>query len=1090
MAHLSLWLLGSFRVELGGMPVTGFATDKAQALLAYLSVESDRPHLRSALASLLWPGRPQQKALRSLRQALYQVREVIGDRDAADASTAAVTGGPSLLVTRQTIQFNVESDHWLDVTAFTSLAAACRRHRHRSRDTCLPCLDCMEKMVALYRGEFLEHFTVDDSPLFEEWVTLRREWLHRETTEALIQLTNHHERRGETEAARRYGRRQLEMEPWREETHRQLMRLLARDGQRSAALAQYRSCHRALADELGVEPTQETTRLYEQIHAGPSRDIPDVQISHRSTLRREAALPPSPTPFVGRETELAELAELLANPDCRLVTLVGPGGIGKTRLALEAVAAQVGNFRDGVAFVPLTTVRSPDLLVSAIAEALRFSFHDQGDPEQQLLSYLREKELLLGLDGMEHMLEGTRLLAKILRQAHGVILLVTSRERLNLREEWVRSIQGLTYPRQKEIAGRPPGGGMDEAAAEAVKLSAAYSAVALFQQHARRGDHHFSLSSGVASDVVRICQLVEGLPLGVELAAAWAGTRSCGEIAEEIERNLDILSTSIRNVPDRQRSIRATFEHSWQLLSQPEKDLLARLSVFRGGFHAEAALRVSNVSRPTLLALVDKSLITHRAPGRYDMHGLLTQFAAEKLRADGRESDETEMSYARYFADFLERYGGPLRTAKDREAFRAVAVESENVRRAWQLAVARDCAELVEQGLESLYIFYDVQCRFQEGIDLFACAIDRWGRDPLRERAFARVISRQGALYLRLGLHREAAAALAEGFAISRRLEMPMEQVRCLVNLANLAQKRGQYQESDRLSRRSLALSRQIGDQWGTTHSLLSLGLVRYRMGDIDEAEDILDESLAVGRETGSPRLLIAPLNILGDVACHRGDYAEGLARFGECLTLGRALDHDFRVALILNNLGTVFQVLGRIDEAQSAYEESLATCRQIGDQGGQAVALSNLGEIAYEAGRYAEAASLYRQGLAIGREVRDQWIVMACLNNLGEAALALEDNEAARACFSEALTIARETQTLPLAIKILVNFAVLLAREGEERYAVRLLGLARQHPASEQAIQDKAQQLLDQLGVQVPEDIKQPLDATLADLLADVSPP
>ena len=1078
MARLSMWLLGAFRATLNGEPVVDFATDKVQALLAYLSVEADHPHRRDALAGLLWPNRPSHKALRSLRQALYQLRQVIDNQETTNPSAEeGRLRPPFLLVSRQTIQFNGQSDHWLDVATFTSLAEACRRHRHRHRGACLPCLRRMEQMVALYRGDLMEHFSVGDGHLFEEWLLLKREWLRREVMEALAHLATHHERRGEIRLARRYAHRQVEMEPWREEAHRQLMRLLALDGQRSAALAQYRTCRQVLAQELGVEPTDETMALYESVRSSHTAPM----LLNPSAPRHN--LPPPPTPFVGRQKELRELADLLANPDCRMVTLVGPGGIGKTRLAVRAARDQLGSFSHGVAFVPLTSVSSPKLLVTAMADALGFSFREGVDPEGQLLNYLRQRELLLVLDGMEHILEGADLLAKTLRRAPGVIVLVTSRERLNLREEWVRHIQGLTCPEGEEERHTA-----SEASADLVDSLAAYEAIELFRQQACRVYHRFSLSAEETPLVVRICRLVEGLPLGVELAAAWVGVRSCQEIAQEIERNLNILSTDLRNVPERQRSVRATFEHSWQLLSQEEKDLLAQLSVFRGGFHREAVLQVTGASLSRLLALVDKSLVRRATPDRYDMHGLLMQFASEKLLDRPQQRRRTEMQYAQHFAACLERHRDLLKRTRGRDDFSDLAPDIENVRRAWQLAVSHDCASLVERSVRSLYLFYDHQCRFQEGIDLLSEAIDRWMYDEERRSMLAKALAHQGALYLQLSYYREARAALEQSQALLEALNMTADRIFCLVNLAGVARRQGDYDEAARLTTRSLALSRQMGDLWGITHSLQLLGLARYRQGDVDRAEALLDESLVAAKESDNPRLAIAPLNVLADVACHRGDYARAQVLFEQCLSLSRDLGDQFKVAVALNNLGTVFHQLERVEEARAAYQESLGICREIGDQEGQAIALSNLGELAFAAGAYTDARSLYHRGLAIGRDIRDRWTIMACLNNLGEVAYVLRDIEAAKRHFAEALTIAMETQTLPLVLKVLVNIAPLLAQEEERGYTVKLLSLARRHPASEQAIQEKAQRLLDEMGVTASGEVAESLDTVVAESLARIS--
>ncbi len=1053
--RLSISLLEPLQVTLDGEPVTDFATDKARALLAYLSVEADRPHRRDALAGLLWPDQPQRKARQNLRQALSHLRRAIRDQDHDD------DGEPFLLVSRETVQFNPASDYWLDVAAFTTLVEACRRHRHRRLGTCLPCMRRLEQMADLYGGDFLEHFFLDDSSFFEEWALLQREWLRREAVEALFHLANYYERRGDYERARYHARRQVELEPWREEAHRQLMRLLALDGQRSAALAQYETCRRALAEELGVEPTAETTTLYERIRASLSYTPAPLH-----------NLPPSPTSLVGREEELAELAELLANPDCRLVTLFGPGGVGKTRLALQAAADQIGAFAHGVYFVPLASVSSPELIVPMMANALEFPFHGREDPKEQLLNYLHDKEMLLILDSLEHVPEGGSLLAEMLHRAPGVVLLATSRERLNLQEERVYEVGGLTYP-----------------ADAATKSVEGYSAVELFLQSALQVHRRFVLSEAEVPHVVRICQMVEGIPLGVELAAAWARARSCAEIAQEIEHNLDILATRLRNVPERHRSIRATFEHSWQLLAETERDLLARLSVFRGGFGQEAAVVVAGASPSTLSALLDKSLIRYISSDRYDMHELLRQYAAEKLGANRQEYEETQMKHARYFAAFLERQKEHLKSAKQKQALMEIDLEIENARQAWQLAVARGNAHDVERSLESLYHFYDNRCRFQEGIALFAQAVDRWNGDAEQKGLFGKALSYQGALYRPLGRHQQARTCLEQSLTIFEHLKIEAEQVFCLVNLANVARSQGKYRETEQLSQAGLALSKQIGDSWGATFSLSLLGLVRYRAGDVAQAEMLLEESLVIGRENGHQRLMLSSLNTLGDIACHQGDYAKGQALFEECLALSRELGDQYNVAIQLNNLGTVLHVLERHAEARSFYQESLEICRKIGDQGGQAIALSNLGEVAYTFGAHLEAQEFYREGLAIGRNIQDQWTILACLNNLGETSCALGDYAGARAYFAEALEIATQTQTLTVLLKVLVNLAALFAKQGQTDRAAALLGLAHRHPACEQIDQEKAERLLDEMGLVSPDGAPEPLDVVVAEILAELSP-
>jgi predicted ATPase/DNA-binding SARP family transcriptional activator/Tfp pilus assembly protein PilF len=1043
------------QVMLDDKLVTDFTTDKARALLAYLAVGADRPHRRDVLAGLLWPNQSQERARRNLRQALSFLRQALGDGEGADEGRA-----PFLLVDRNTIQFNRQSDHWLDVAELVALLEACQSHRHRRLETCLPCMRRLERAADLYEGQFLEQFSLSDSGGFEEWALLQRESFHRRVAEALVHLASHYERRGEHDKAREYAWRQVMLEPWREEAYRQIMRLLALDGQRSAALAEYEACRRALAGELGVEPTAETVTLYEQIRSGES-------------LQREAPphnLPSPPTPFVDRKEELADLSEMLADPDCRLVTLVGPGGIGKTRLALEVAAAQAGAFADGIHFVSFGAVGSGEQLVATLADALGFPLHDH-NTEQQLLSYLHGKELLLVLDNLEHVVSAGAILSRACALAPKTVLLVTSRERLNLREEWVYEVRGLAYPEDRvEGAGH------------------LFGAIDLFEQCARRANRYFSLEESEVPYVSRICQLVEGMPLGIELAAAWTTIHSCEEIAGEIERNLDILTTRLSNVPERHQSVRASFEHSWQLLAEQEQQLLARLSVFRGGFHKDAAAVVAGARSPTLAALLDKSLIRRISADRYDMHGLLGQFSMEKLSSSSEEREQAFWQYVCHFTAFLEQQQDALKLAKQKQDFGPMSVEIENARYAWQAAVTRGWASETDRMLNSLYHFYSVQCRFQEGMQVLSQAIDRWRHDRKERRLFSRALSRFGALCYHLGHLKRARACLNLALKISEGLGIEGEQVFCLVHLASVARNRGQYEETEQLANRSLALSKECAHDWGISFSLFLLGLVQYRKGILDQAEVLLSASLSAARESGNQRRVIAPLNVLGDIACHRGDYVEAQRMFEECLRLSEALGDQFNVAVQYNNLGTVFHVSEEYAQASHFYEQSLEICREIGDRSGQAVALSNLGEIAFALGEYREAQAFYAEGLSIGREIQDPWTVVNCLNNLGEIGCALDDRDSARGCFVEALEMAAEAQIVPLLLKVLVNLAECLARHDQRDRAAELLALARQHPASEQTTQEKASQLLDELGLVLPDGEPRPLDEVIEETLASIS--
>jgi len=371
VSHLALSVLGPLQISLDGQPVSGFESSKVRALLAYLAVDPDSAHSRDALIGLLWPERPERAARSNLSQALANLRQVLGDRKIQ---------APFLLINAAAIQFNCQSDYWLDLRHFDALLAACDRHPHRGKERCHACLHRLAEAASLYRGSFLDHFPLGSSVAFEEWVLMKRERLQQLALSALGRLAEGRLRQGEPEQAYAYAVRQLELDPWREEAHRQAMRALALRGERTMALEQYARCRQVLRVELGVEPAQETTALVERIRAGLSAStVTPVSIRN---------LPLLPTVLVGRATDIAELSARVENPACRLITLVGPGGVGKTRLALAVAATQADTFEQGAAFVALDSLSSADWLAATILQALGITLLAQADPKAQLLAVL------------------------------------------------------------------------------------------------------------------------------------------------------------------------------------------------------------------------------------------------------------------------------------------------------------------------------------------------------------------------------------------------------------------------------------------------------------------------------------------------------------------------------------------------------------------------------------------------------------------------------------------------------------------------------------------------------------------------------
>jgi DNA-binding SARP family transcriptional activator len=416
--RLNIQLLGPWQVLVDDRPVETFKYDKVRALLAFLVMETGRPHRRERLAGLLWPDRSDVVARDGLRQALATLRQAIGDRQAQP---------PHLFSSRDTLAFNLDSSYQVDAGHFQELVETSQRHRHRRLAGCPECLARLARGVDLYQGEFLAHFSLSGVPEFEGWLTGRREYLHRLALESLEVLAEHTIRQGEWSAAQAYARRQLVLEPWRETAHRQLMLALARDGQRPAALAQFNQCRLVLEAELAVEPESATLALVEQIRLGT---LPPAKSAGSDLLLAPAY---RQLDLVGRQEALGELRDLVTRPETRLLTVTGPGGVGKTHLAAVLAEQVRPYFADGVAMVTLAPLEHIGQLPAAMAAAIGLRFQGPQPPERQLLDFLSTREMLLLLDNFEHLVGEPTLLADLSSQAPGLVLLVTSRHRLKLR---------------------------------------------------------------------------------------------------------------------------------------------------------------------------------------------------------------------------------------------------------------------------------------------------------------------------------------------------------------------------------------------------------------------------------------------------------------------------------------------------------------------------------------------------------------------------------------------------------------------------------------------------------------------------------
>ena len=934
MGHLSLSFLGPFRAQFNGTPVTAFDSAKVRALLAYLAVESDRAHAREVLAGLLWSDCANRDALSNLRGALANLREAIHDREA---------NPPYLFITRDTIQFNVASDSSCDVVTLFQQTADQSNFQN------------LQSAIGLYHGAFLEGFSLADSPAFEEWVLLKREQLNRLVLSALHRLADHCEERGEYERAQTYARQQLELEPWDEQAHQQLMRLLAFSGQRSAALAQYEMCHRLLKQELQVAPSRETTALYETIRDGKLAKAKTTALDN---------LPIPLTSFIGRQNEMAEVKRLLTTT--RLLTLTGAGGCGKTRLALQAAQDFRGlrptplprslrsgsssfggasqdleglRFPDGVWWVDLAALNDPVLVSQTVGRVLGLHESPQVPILTILKGYLRAKELLLVFDNCEHLIDAcARLIETLLSACQDLQILLTSRQVLGVVGELTWRVPSLAFP--------DLGAGQCPIAATARQ----FDAIQLFAARAEMVAPQWNFAENTAA-VVQICARLDGMPLAIELAAARLKVLSAQQIAQRLDNRFRLLTGGSRTALLRHQTLRATMDWSYDLLSDAECVSLRRLAVFVGGWTLEAAEAIggqdpilSSGVLDLLTALVDKSLVIvehKRGETRYRLLETVREYSCEKL-VDAGEAEQIRNRHLHYFVKLAEAALPEILTAK--ENFWAGRLENDidNIRAALAWGIEHDLDGAARLA-SSLHFFWDACSHLKEGRDWLERIIPKiegWGNDIRR----ARVLNSAGNM-IRAQMDPRAARPLLE---------------------------------------ESLSISEAIGARHEMAFALLMLGNVYFLLNDAQAARTYLDRALPLYRELGAENFTARAIRYIGMVAMLECDWQAAEKLYDQSLALARRASDRMCVAGGLRSKANLANKQGDYRRAKPLYEESLAMCEELPSGTLRMQSLWNLAFFAMGDGDYPRAKALLQKCVTLDREQGSMTNLVRDVRHLG----------------------------------------------------------------------------------------------------------
>lgn len=933
---LQISMLGPFTVRVGNRSIA-FRTDAERALLAYLAAHQGVPQRRDTLAALLSPDRPDQEALTYLRNRLTRLRSALGD---------AAMNVPWLESDRKQITLRTGNDVVIDVIHFEQLLATVEAHPHRQLAGCLTCLAHLQAAVELVRGEFVAGLNFP-SDVWEAWLVAQREHLQQRVLGAMAQLRIARLALGEWEAALAVAGKELALEPWLEAAHRALMMAHYQLGDRNAALAQYEQCVSVLWDELGVEPEDETQQLQQQILDSEmvvrvGRAIPDN-------------LPMYTGHFFGREAEKHSLLQQLADPNVRLVTLVGIGGIGKTRLSVEVGQAIKTNFPDGVWFVPLDAVGgSAEQIKIAVGEVVgnegtveglaRASKQLTGD---QVLAILREKRMLLILDNCEVVLGELGFIAEWLKRAPQLVILATSREPLNFVAESVVTLGGLPTGEAKSVRG--------------VVADEIGAAEALFAERGQMALAGFGVQRENVLSVRQICQLVDGLPLGIALAAAWVRRRSLPQIIQSIEESLDFLRTHLRDVDPRHQSIQAVFETSWQLLEPAEQAALAALSVFPTSFSVASANAVATASLSQLDLLCEKSLLQqHHAEERYALHSLLRQFAAGKL---ANYTGEIQRLFVAHYYAFARDHQADYAKLQPEWPNILAAITRAHALADWQTVI--NFVQVLDEAWFRQIRFNDMRKGLTLALDA-ATALDD-------QEARLRILLRLGEVEMELNDYDAAEAHLCDALAGLMQVEDSLGTAQAKFLMGRIKTEQAQNDQALALFEESRWIFEQEANWVGVGKNLNFIAVCTIkRHRDFQTAQAHLEESAALQRRLPFTPIYIETLRYLARTQNMMQAYADGEKTLVEAARVSQQLNDLGEYAAVLYERVFLCKIREQFDEALAFGYECLENFKKLGSLRWEGLVKTQLGLLHQAKAEHTQAEALLTEALQIFDEVAD----------------------------------------------------------------------------------------------------------------------
>ncbi len=1025
--------------------VCHFPRKKSLALLCYLSLQS-RPVSRDELGMLLW--NDGQKGRANLRRVLPSLRSTLGS---------------VLQTTRDIVTLGREA-LWVDVLEFDHLAQPNSRLLPAQLEAPNLRLTDWQQAADLYKGEFLKDLRVG-SERFAHWRDEQeRQWAVRIAT-LLHNLSHALFLRDDLDAAERYALQWASLEETEEQAHRLLMQIYLRKGNRSKALEQYETCKKILGT-YDLVPTNETQRLYEKI-ARQVRLSPGVRPpgqkrtpaprSSADRKRRSLATwnpPPLPnflTPFVGREDDIHEAVDCLRKPDCRLLTVHAPGGMGKTRLAVQVAEQCRQDFSDGVLFVDLSAVPENTNLFSALYLYLPEEYrehHGGKSPEEIFLAFMASRCLLLVLDNFEHLTSQAWQVTSLLQACPQVKCLVTSRERLNLSEEWVLSLEGLPYP--QELSSSDNG-----------LLLSRYSAVQLFVQRARQNAPHFAVTDDNRDAIVRICQIAEGMPLALEMAAAWVEQLPCEVIASKLEDQLDFLESTYRNIPGRHRSIRASCQHSWELLTPEEQRGLSKFSVFHRGCDYKAATTVTGLRLAEIADLVNKSWLRTNARGRYLVHAFIHQFLWEQLQKQPVLAQETLREHAYYYAEDLKRIGQEFVGHSQKAALDYASEDLENLVSAWEWAVQHQNLDILDAMCQPLFDFYRLRNLFVAGKERFSTAL--------------RALEKQGALHEHPVYNRlqnrfawfvyvtddftQASALWQDGLRRAEALGDTLEAAFCNHHLGLVSQHQGKLAQAQVHLVQAMQQYKQAGTAYHVALNQKQLGYVTFKQKDYPRAEALFRQCMQTFETVGDQYNIGVVYTYLSDCAYAQERNSEALFYARKAIEFATHTGNQRLHAFALNRLARSLPS----EEAVRVYTTITMIFESLEDWARTAISYCNMAAEFINLEQYAEAEESYQAALSIFRERRDKRGCFFTTFDIGRMYIKARNAKKAHQYLQDALLQALDMGEVPLGLYALSGVGEICAALDDWPHALALAVFILEHPETQDDARANAEAIVAQ---------------------------